>query len=238
VGLAAPLIHPGFDVIILAVHSTSSALSVAITENERVLAEHAAEPDRRHLENLPVLIDDLLTRTRLSPSSIDGFAVARGPGSFSGIRVGIATVKGMALALKKRVVGVSSLDILAWQGLQDGERGFPVIDARRNEVYIGLYYRRNGRLERRAGPDLAPADSAALPATNEATRAIVCGDPVAERLAAGDPNRLEARVLVPSAAACAHLAWLSFRSGESEGIHSLAPLYVRRSDAEERSSRG
>ncbi|MEW6533565.1 MAG: tRNA (adenosine(37)-N6)-threonylcarbamoyltransferase complex dimerization subunit type 1 TsaB [Thermodesulfobacteriota bacterium] len=222
--------------IILAVHSTSPVLSVAVTENERVLAEHAAEPDRRHLENLPILINNLLTRLELKPVDIEGIAVARGPGSFSGIRVGLATAKGMALALGKPVVGVSSLAILAWQGLQDGEWGFPIIDARRNEVYTGLYHRRYGKLDLHAGPLLAPADSGALPAKNEATRAIVCGDVLAEHLASADPNRLEPRVLVPSAAACAYLGWLRFRSGGTEDIHSLAPLYIRRSDAEERSS--
>jgi tRNA threonylcarbamoyladenosine biosynthesis protein TsaB len=235
-GFAAPLIYQGLDVIILAVHSTSPVLSVAITENERVLAEQAAEPDRRHLENLPILINDLLTRLELNPVDMEGIAVARGPGSFSGIRVGLATAKGMALALGKPVVGVSSLEILAWQGIQDGEWGYPIIDARRNEVYTGLYYRRDGRLDLHAGPVLAPVDSWALSAKNEATRAIVCGDPLAEHLAASDTNRLEARVLVPSAAACAYLGWLRFRSGEMDDVHSLAPLYIRRSDAEEKSS--
>ncbi|MEW6111514.1 MAG: tRNA (adenosine(37)-N6)-threonylcarbamoyltransferase complex dimerization subunit type 1 TsaB [Thermodesulfobacteriota bacterium] len=224
--------------IILAVHSTSPVLSVAISENDRVLAEHAAEPDRRHLENLPILIKDLLTRLELKPIDIEGIAVARGPGSFSGIRVGLATAKGMALALGKPVVGVSSLEILAWQGLQDGEWGFPIIDARRNEICTGLYCHRDGRLDLHAGPVLARADSSALPAKNKATRAIVCGDVLAEHLAAADPNRLEARVLVPSAAACAYLAWLRFRSGETQDIHSLAPLYIRRSDAEEKSFTG
>ena len=71
--------------------------------------------------------------------AIDGFGVAIGPGSFSGTRVGLATIKGMALALGKPVAGISSLDILAWQALKDGEWGAPVIDARRGEIYTAFY---------------------------------------------------------------------------------------------------
>ena len=129
--------------VILAVHSTSASLSVAITENRVVLREVILPPDRKHLENLAPLIRDLTAELHLSVLDFDGFGVAMGPGTFSGTRVGLATIKGMALALAKPVAGISSLDILAWQALKDGEWGASVIDARRGEIYTA-FYRKSG----------------------------------------------------------------------------------------------
>jgi tRNA threonylcarbamoyladenosine biosynthesis protein TsaB len=133
-------------------------LSVAITENRVVLREVILPPDRKHLENLAPLIRDLTAELHVSVLGIDGFGVALGPGSFSGTRVGLATIKGMALALAKPVAGISSLDILAWQALKDGEWGAPVIDARRGEIYTAFYRKSGEEVMLVAGPMLIKAE--------------------------------------------------------------------------------
>lgn len=219
---------------VLAVHSTTPYLGVAVTEEDRILCEKVLPPGREHLENLLPMIASLMEEARIDLEQVNGFAVAKGPGSFSGIRVGMAAVKGMALALGKAVAGISSLEILAWQALKTGERGLPVIDARRGEIYTALYGKGKGRLELLDGPTLI--SRATLNHFVEPYREglILCGDEVTEGLVAQGCNVIRRPVQVPSAAACAILAWQRFRHGAADELHALAPLYIRRSDAEEK----
>jgi tRNA threonylcarbamoyladenosine biosynthesis protein TsaB len=220
-------------VVILAVHSTSASLSVAITENRVVLREVILPPDRKHLEMLAPLIRDVTAELHLSVMDIDGFGVAMGPGTFSGTRVGLATIKGMALALAKPVAGISSLDILAWQALKDGEWGAPVIDARRGEIYTAFYRKSEEKVMLVAGPMLIKVEEFSQNARKVSDKLILCGDPVLDHLVESIPNLVRSPVAAPSAAACSLLAYERIRQGNADDLHLLTPLYIRRSDAEE-----
>lgn len=220
--------------VILAVHSTSASLSVAITENRVVLREVILPPDRKHLENLAPLVRDVTAELHLSVMDIDGFGVAMGPGTFSGTRVGLATIKGMALALAKPVAGISSLEILAWQALKEGEWGTPVIDARRGEIYTAVYRKSEGKMTLVAGPMLIKADEYSQHAAKVSGALLLCGDPVLDHLVESIPNLVRSPVAAPSAAACALLAYERIRQGNADDLHLLTPLYIRRSDAEEK----
>jgi tRNA threonylcarbamoyladenosine biosynthesis protein TsaB len=221
-------------VVILAVHSTSPSLSVAITENRAVLREVILPADRKHLENLAPLMRDLTQELHLNVLDIDGFGVAMGPGSFSGTRVGLATIKGMALALAKPVAGMSSLDILAWQALKDGQWGAPVIDARRDEIYTAFYRKSGERLILVAGPMLIRAEEFSQHAESVPSEVLLCGDHVLDHLVVSIPNLVRSPVTGPSAAACSLLACEKMREGNADDLHLLTPLYIRRSDAEEK----
>ena len=105
------------------------------------------------------MINDVTARARVGLKNIDGLGVAIGPGSFSGIRIGLATVKGMALALKKPVAGIPSLEILAWQALKEGESGASLIDARRREIYVGMYKKSAGSLTQLNSPRLISSEN-------------------------------------------------------------------------------
>jgi tRNA threonylcarbamoyladenosine biosynthesis protein TsaB len=220
-------------VFVLAVHSTTPYLGVALTKEDRILCEKVLPPGREHLENLVPMIASLMGEVRIDPEQVHGFAVAKGPGSFSGIRVGMAAVKGMALALGKAVAGISSLELLAWQALKTRERGVPVIDARRGEIYTAVYGKGKGRLELLDGPALILRAKLSNFVEPHEEGLILCGDEVTEGLVAPGRNLVRRPVQVPSVAACAILAWQRFRNGEADELHSLAPLYIRRSDAEE-----
>jgi tRNA threonylcarbamoyladenosine biosynthesis protein TsaB len=220
-------------VVILAVHSTSASLSVAIAKNRVVLREVILPPDRKHLEMLAPLIRDVTAELHLSVMDIDGFGVAMGPGSFSGTRVGLAMIKGMALALAKPVVGISSLDILAWQALKDGEWGAPVIDARRGEIYTAFYRKSEEKVMLVAGPMLIKVEEFSQNARKVSDKLILCGDPVLDHLVESIPNLVRSPVAAPSAAACSLLAYERIRQGNADDLHLLTPLYIRRSDAEE-----
>jgi tRNA threonylcarbamoyladenosine biosynthesis protein TsaB len=217
-------------VIILAVHSTTPVLGVAFIEDRRLLGEVVLLPGRQHVENLTLSIKDLTARLSLDLTMARGFGVAIGPGSFSGTRIGLATIKGIALALEKPVIGVSCLDILAWQGLDEGQTGVSVIDAKRGQVYAALNKRTDGRLVLLAGPMLLHANELAELMDRWNCQVLVSADSVAAGLSG---PKMRIRSATPSAMVCGLLAAERLGRGEVDEIHSLYPLYIRRSDAEE-----
>jgi tRNA threonylcarbamoyladenosine biosynthesis protein TsaB len=222
-------------VIVLAVHTTTPRLSAAIVRDGRILREKILPPGREHLENLALVVQDIVNQAKMKLEDMDGFGVAIGPGSFSGIRVGLATVKGMALALGKPAVGISSLETLAWSGLAEGEAAASVIDARRREIFVGLYRKRERRVLPIEGPFLIKVEQfdSILNRFNHDGLAI-CTERVIEGLAVNNADVFETRIVIPSAGACALLAEESLRTGDSVDVHSIAPLYIRRPDAEEK----
>ena len=221
--------------IVLAVHSTSPSLGIAVAEDGRILGEKTFAPGREHLERLAPAIRDLIGEFGITPREIDGLGVAKGPGSFSGIRVGMATVKGMALALEKPVVGISSLEILAWQTLRDGATGAAVVDAKRGEIYAAIYERQGEQVRLTHGPLLISGDELKSLVSQSAQPVVLCcADTLAEELARSIPRLVTSPASVSPAAACSLIAWERLRSGSADDPHGLAPFYVRRSDAEEK----
>lgn len=220
--------------IILAVHSTSAQLGVGVVSDDVVLAESILPPGRQHLENLALMINDVIERTRVRLKNIDGFGVALGPGSFSGIRIGLATIKGMALALKKPVAGVPSLEIIAWQALKEGESGAALIDARRNQIYFGMYKKSSSRLLSLNEPLLVSSDQLNNYLEKAPNPLVLCGDSAVEPLIESVSGAARTMIIVPSAAACGVIAGQRLSQREPEDLHSIAPIYIRQSDAEEK----
>jgi len=220
-------------VIILAVHSTTPCLAAALVRDGNVLAEEVRPPGREHVENLAAMIKGLTEGLGMTVRDLDGLGVAVGPGSFSGIRVGLATIKVMALMLGKPVAGISSLEVLAWEGLRQDECGAPIIDARRGEIYTCLYMKEGKRLALLDGPMLIHPRGLELLEWPGTDRLTICGDQPPERLA--EYSNLPRRTVTgASASVCGILAWERLRHGDRDDIHALVPLYVRRSDAEEK----
>ena len=200
----------------------------------QVLVEEILPPGREHLENIAPAFDRVMSSLDAEPRSLDGFGVAVGPGSFSGIRVGMSFVKGLALALGKPLAGISSLEILASQVLLDGERGVAIIDARRNEVYACAYQRQGNRLVPIHAPQLIRAAEFPQYARGIGQPLVLCGDSVVESLADSSSNAARVVTLEASPAMCAQIAWERLNDGNADGLHALTPLYIRRSDAEEK----
>ena len=125
--------------IILAMDTTSQAMSVALLQGDRVLAELYLDAGRRHEETLVPAVEQVLFSAGVVMSDIDLFACASGPGSFTGVRVGLGTAKGFARALNKPLAGVSSLEALAMNGVCGGMPICPMMDARRGEIFAALY---------------------------------------------------------------------------------------------------
>lgn len=123
---------------VLAFDTSSKALSVAILDGENLLADVTVNIKKNHSINLMPVIDFLMKSVDLKPTDLDRISVAQGPGSYTGLRVAVATAKTLAYTLNIELVGVSSLYALAAAADFDG-LVVPVIDARRNNVYAGFY---------------------------------------------------------------------------------------------------
>lgn len=219
--------------LILGAHTTTPELAIALTREEKLIEELILKPSREHLENISRAIQEILTVTNLEPGSLNGLAVAVGPGSFSGIRVGLSVFKGLALALGLKICGVSTLEILAWQALEIGDVGVPIIEAGRGEVYSGFFRKSSDGIEIMQSPRLVnKSELSEFIARFKSPGVFICGaQELIEDIFENGEVYLKP-VLRPSASACGILAEKRLRCGLSDDIHRLAPLYVRRSDAE------
>lgn len=131
--------------LILAFESSARAASVALVEDGRLISQYSQCSGLTHSRTLLPMAEDILKNAELSLDKVDLFAVAHGPGSFTGIRIGVSTVKGLAWAADKPCVGVSTLEAMAWHGLAAGGLVCPVMDARRSQVYNALFQVENGK---------------------------------------------------------------------------------------------
>lgn len=124
---------------ILGLDSSGLVASVAVVEDDRLLAEYTTDYKKTHSQTLLPMLDELKKMIELDCSTLDAIAISSGPGSFTGLRIGSATAKGLGLALKKPLVEVPTLEGLAWNLWGASEIVCPIMDARRNQVYTGAY---------------------------------------------------------------------------------------------------
>ena len=125
--------------LILAFESSARPASVALVRDGKLLAQSLQVSALTHSRTLLPMCEDLLKNTGLTLAEIDAIAVAQGPGSFTGIRIGVSTVKGLCWGAEKPCIGVSTLEAMAWHGLSAGGLVCPVMDARRAQVYNALF---------------------------------------------------------------------------------------------------
>lgn len=124
---------------ILALDSSGLVVSVAVVEDENLLAEYTVNYKKTHSQTLLPMLDEIVKMIELDLKSIDAIAVAAGPGSFTGLRIGSATAKGLGLALEKPLVAIPTVDGLAYNLCGTDKIVCPLMDARRNQVYTGVY---------------------------------------------------------------------------------------------------
>lgn len=133
---------------ILAFESSAKAASVAYAEAGALVAQYFQNSGLTHSVTLLKMAEDMLHNLGLSMDAPDAIAVAAGPGSFTGVRIGVSAAKGLAFGAEKPVIGVSTLLAMAHQGFDDGELICAVMDARRNETYNALFLKENGQITR------------------------------------------------------------------------------------------
>lgn len=227
---------------VLALDTTTRGGSVAVLDGDQLLAEIAGDASQTHTERLPGECDKVLTLAGVSRTSIDLYVVATGPGAFTGLRIGLAAVQGLALVLDRPAIGVSALDAMAWSARQlDGTPASVAVwlDAARGEVFGATY----------AWPEGTSADPTPIvlpPAVGLPERLLVTWERSLppHTLFAGDGARRYAEVITRSGrfSVSAHAPLLAgplARIGRARALmgkagppHALQPLYVRRPDVE------
>jgi tRNA threonylcarbamoyladenosine biosynthesis protein TsaB len=213
---------------LLAVETSTLAGGVALFEGERLVGEYLLDVSVTHSERLMAAVDRVLGDARWSVRDLEGLAVAVGPGSFTGLRIGLSTVKGLALALAIPIAGVPTLDAMAAALPFASLPVCPVIDARKREVYACLY-RWDGRAMKREWDYLALSPDELAARIEEPT--ILVGDAAASIHSASARLAPPGRRL-PSPACVGQLALERLERGDHVSPAQLVPLYLRPSEAE------
>ena len=219
--------------LILAFESTAKAASAALVRDGKLISQFSQCSGLTHSRTLLPMGEDMLKNAELTLQDVDLIAVAHGPGSFTGVRIGVSMVKGLAWAADKPCVGVSTLEAMAWHGLAAGGLICPVMDARRSQVYNALFRMEDGRPVR-----LTEDRPIALTELAEELRAYK------ERVfLVGDGAELSFRTLSALGLPCdlapenlrMQSAWgvaMAAMDKEPGSADSLLPVYLRLSQAE------
>ena len=220
---------------ILALDSSAVVASVALCDGERLLAEYTLNNGNTHSETLLPMVECLFRHLGVTAGDIDLFAVSSGPGSFTGVRIGAATLKGLAFASEKPCVGVSTLEALAENLVSLPALICPVMNARRSQVYTALFRSDGQRLVR-----LMEDSALSITELDEILAAygeevLFCGDGYDITLSAIEKTKtrpLPFRLRLQSAYSVAQVALRHFEEGNYVKDQELTVTYLRPSQAE------
>jgi tRNA threonylcarbamoyladenosine biosynthesis protein TsaB len=220
---------------ILAFDTATESCSVALTEDSRLLSEITLVNTKTHSRQLTRLIHEVCRLAETDLNEIDGCAVTRGPGSFTGLRIGVSTALGLAQATGRPIVGVSTLQVLAVQAAAPSQMVCPMIDARRGEVYFATYKHTAKHLvaqqsERALNPGDA-VDSIGEPCIFVGSGAVLYHDVIRGRLGEAAKFAAEMNHTI-RAATVASLAYLRLSAGDADDLMGFVPVYLRPSDAQ------
>ncbi|MCC8067692.1 MAG: tRNA (adenosine(37)-N6)-threonylcarbamoyltransferase complex dimerization subunit type 1 TsaB [Clostridiales bacterium] len=224
---------------ILALDSSGLVASVAVVEDETLLAEYTVNYKKTHSQTLLPMLDEVAKMIELDLQSIDAIAVAGGPGSFTGLRIGSATAKGLGLALDKPLISVPTVDAIAYNLYGCEANICPMMDARREQVYTGIYSFSHGTTFITKCPQKPAAVEEIIQELNLLGKeAVFLGDgvPVYQEL-------IQKIIQVPywfapanlnrqRASSVAVLAMRYFKEGKTETAAEHKPDYLRLSQAE------
>lgn len=215
----------------LAIDTSTDTASLALVRDGDVVAELTWRCGQNHTRQLLPNLEHLLCQFDLSPQALTGIIVARGPGSFNGLRVGISVAKGLAFSLGVPIVGISTLEVEAYQHAGTGLPVCPVFNAGRGEVATATYRRKRGRWLQLAPEHISTIEALCSGITS---KTVLCGEYVtviAEQLR----QHLGRRAVIPStttglrrAAFLAELGLRRLATGDTDDPATLQPLYLRR----------
>lgn len=223
---------------ILGLDSSGIVASVAIVEDDVLIAEYTVNYKKTHSQTLLPMLDEIAKMTELDLNSIDAIAVAAGPGSFTGLRIGSATAKGLGLALKKPLIAIPTVEGLAYNLYDISGLICPIMDARRKQVYTGIYRFTDHQLKVVEDQMAVPMETVIekLNQYGEAVTFLGDGVPVFHELIAEKMtvpySFAPAHVNKQRAVAVAALGEIYYRQGKTETAMEHVPDYLRVSQAE------
>ncbi len=222
---------------ILAMDTATMVSSVAVTTEDRVLAELTAETRFTHSETLVANIEEVLRLADVKREELSAVAVSLGPGSFTGLRIGLAAAKAIAYALSIPLVGVPTLEVLAAAFPSPGAIVAPLIDAQKGNGYFALYRFTENGLVCEKDVCVASPEEIADAIANEESPVTLAGDFARKLMQKGVELPKNASLapithIMPHAALVAARAVVRLKNGEGKSPMELEPIYVRRSEAE------
>jgi len=217
---------------ILSIDTSSNICSVAILEDTNIICELNIKDSKTHSENLMPLIDKLLSTSNLNLDDIECIVCDKGPGSFTGIRIGISTVKALAEVRQIPIVGVSSLDALSYQVFPSKGVICSILDARNDNVYCGIFSPNHELLHEYVADHIN--DVIPLLQTYESITFVGDACPIHEELL---KEKLSSTLYFPgilelNASSLGICGYNHFKNGDIDNSDSILPLYLRKSQAE------
>ncbi len=215
---------------ILSVECSAKPASVAIIENGKILASSFTNISITHSQTLMPMIENLLKTSMISVNDIDGFSVASGPGSFTGIRIGISCIKGLSISENKPCVGVSTLLAMAHNFIDFDVYLCPVMDARCNQFYNALFKIEKGKITRLCEDRCLMGDEIIREIENLGQNVVICGDGAElfynsykndNLILAHNKNRYQSAIGVALATES------DFIHGRTVSSSELLPIYLR-----------
>lgn len=222
---------------ILSFDSATQSATCALIEDEKLLGEITFNYKKQHSVLIMSMIDTLLTNTETHIADIDGFAISKGPGSFTGLRIGMATFKGICNGLNKPLIGISSLDALAYNLAYTDGIICPILDALRNNVYTAIYKFENGTLVKLDDYSCTSIEELIEKLNDSKCNITFIGDGTykfKELLSSKLSNVFFAptSLNVVKASSLGELGLQHLKDNNIDDIYSLAPIYLRKSQAE------
>ena len=229
---------------ILALDSSGLVASVAVVEDgavdDQVIAEYTVNYKKTHSQTLLPMLDEIVKMTELDLHTVDAIAVAGGPGSFTGLRIGSATAKGLGLALEKPLIHIPTLEGLAYNLCGIADVVCPIMDARRNQVYTGIYQMDGDKLQVLEAQMAVEIDELAKKLCTYGKPVIFLGDGVPvhkdrlekELMTNHDIAFAPAHMNQQRAAAVGMLGIQYYKEGKTETAMEHKPDYLRVSQAE------
>lgn len=223
---------------ILALDSSGLVASVAVTEDENLLGEYTINYKKTHSQTLLPMLDEVAKMIELDLKSIDAIAVSAGPGSFTGLRIGSATAKGLALALDKPIVSVPTVDALAFNLWGCADQVCPLMDARRQQAYTGLYAFADGQMRTVLGQCAVGIDEIVAKINETGQKTVFLGDGVPVFSPYIKEHLTVPYLFAPAscnkqrAASVATLGGILYAQGKVEDAAEHKPDYLRLSQAE------
>ena len=215
----------------LAIDTSTDTASIALVQDGEILAELTWHCGQNHTTGLLPNLTCLLNNNGLNVQSISAVIVARGPGSFNGLRVGISTAKGLAFSLGIPVVGIGTLEAAAYQHAETGLPICPIFNAGRGEIATAMYQRRNNKWHQLTTEHITTIDILCSEIT---TKTVFCGDFIPS-VASQLRKQLKQKAVIPPPATrlrrasfLAELGQVQIEKGNFDNPASLQPIYLRR----------
>ena len=222
---------------ILAIDTSTQVSSVAVVSDGKLAAELTMQAKLTHSETLLPHIEEVLGMANQKKEELEGIAVSLGPGSFTGLRIGLATAKAMAYALQLPIVGVPTLRALAWHFPMEGFQLLPMIDAQKGNVYVERYMWEHGKLLKKTEVQVLPVEEVIRRTEELPGTVVLMGDVISKRIEGKQTLPMHVMLAplhlrMPRAANVALCGLELLKEGKTGNVMDMEPVYIRRSEAE------